>query len=59
MLARRRDGVPVPVELALSQVESGLVLASESDITERLLSEHESAEQRNEISHLSRVAMIG
>jgi len=49
----------VPVELALSPVESGLVLASVSDITERLLSEHESAEQRNELAHLSRVAMIG
>jgi two-component system sensor kinase FixL len=32
---------------------------SVSDITERLLSEHESAQQRNELAHLSRVAMIG
>jgi two-component system sensor kinase FixL len=35
------------------------VLASVSDITERLLSEHESAQQRTELAHLSRVAMIG
>jgi two-component system sensor kinase FixL len=59
ILARRRDGVPVPVDLALSGVEAGLVLASVSDITERLLSEHESAQQRTELAHLSRVAMIG
>jgi len=59
LLARRRDGVPVPVDLALSPVEAGLVLVSVSDITERLLSEHESAQQRNELAHLSRVAMIG
>ena len=59
LLARRRDGVPVPVELALSPVDGGLLLASVSDITERLRSEHESAQQRNELAHLSRVAMIG
>jgi two-component system sensor kinase FixL len=59
LMARRRDGVPLPVELALSPVEGGLMLASVSDITERLLSEHESAQQRNELAHLSRVAMIG
>lgn len=59
LLARRRDGVPVPVDLVLSPVEAGLVLASVSDITERLLSEHESAQQRTELAHLSRVAMIG
>jgi C4-dicarboxylate-specific signal transduction histidine kinase len=35
------------------------VLVSVIDITERLLSEHESAQQRNELAHLSRVAMIG
>jgi two-component system sensor kinase FixL len=57
--ARRRDGVMVTVELALNPVEGGLVLASVSDITERLLSEHESAQQRTELAHLSRVAMIG
>jgi C4-dicarboxylate-specific signal transduction histidine kinase len=45
--------------MALSPVEGGLLLASISDITERLLSEHESAQQRNELAHLSRVAVIG
>jgi two-component system sensor kinase FixL len=59
LLARRRNGESVPVELALSRVEGGLVLASVSDITERLRSEHESAQQRNELAHLSRVAVIG
>jgi PAS domain S-box-containing protein len=52
----RRDGGSVPVELSLSRVEGGLVLASVSDITERLRSEHESAQQRNELAHCARVA---
>jgi two-component system sensor kinase FixL len=57
--ARRRDGSAFQAEVALNPVDGGLVLASVGDITDRLLAEHESAQQRTELAHLSRVAMIG
>jgi two-component system sensor kinase FixL len=59
VVGRRRDGQPVPVELALNAVEGGLLLASVSDITERRNAEQESAQQRTELAHLSRVAVLG
>jgi PAS domain S-box-containing protein len=57
----RKDGTPVPVEIALNPVEidgSQSVLASIADISERLRLEHESMIQRDELAHLSRVALL-
>jgi PAS domain S-box-containing protein len=56
---RRSDGTPVPVELAVDAVEGCLLLASVGDITERRNAEQERAVQRNELAHLSRVAVLG
>ena len=62
LFARRKDGSEVPVEAALSPMatENGLfVLASVVDITERRNAERTTARQRDELAHLSRVAMLG
>ena len=59
LLARRGDGVPLPVELELRPFEGGRLLASVTDISERLRTERESAQQRTELAHLSRVAVLG
>jgi len=58
----RKDGSKVPVEIGLNPVhapEGLFVLASIVDITERRRAEKKSAEQRNELAHLSRVTMLG
>jgi two-component system sensor kinase FixL len=57
--ATRRGGGRFPVELDLRTLESGLVMASVSDITDRRNAEQESAQQRTELAHLSRVAVLG
>jgi two-component system sensor kinase FixL len=57
--ARRRNGQIFPVEFELRPLEGGLLLASVTDITERRASEQESALQRTELAHLSRVAVLG
>ena len=60
--ARRRDGLEIPVEVALSPMatEQGLfILVSVVDITERRRLERETTRQRDEVAHLSRVAMLG
>jgi len=62
LFARRRDGSEIPVEVALNPMpsEKGLaVLVSVVDITLRMQSERETARQRDELAHLSRVAMLG
>ena len=62
LLARRKDGGGTPVEVALSPMptEQGMfVLASVVDITERRRVERMTARQRDELAHLSRVAMLG
>jgi two-component system sensor kinase FixL len=59
LAGHRRDGSMLPMELQLRPVENGLLLASVSDITERLNAERESAQQRTELAHLSRVAVLG
>jgi len=59
---RRKDGSEVPVEVGLNPIETpeGMaVLASIVDITARRRVEAETAQQRNELAHLSRVAMLG
>jgi C4-dicarboxylate-specific signal transduction histidine kinase len=60
--ACRRDGSEVPVEVALSPMatDHGLfVLASVVDISVRRQLEQDAARQRDELAHLSRVAMLG
>jgi two-component system, LuxR family, sensor kinase FixL len=62
LYARRKDGGEIPVEAALSSMptEKGLfVLVSVVDITERRRIEREAVRQRDELAHLSRVAMLG
>jgi two-component system, LuxR family, sensor kinase FixL len=62
LFARRKDGTEIPVEVALSPMptEKGpSVLVSVADITERRRVERETAHQRDELAHLSRVAMLG
>jgi two-component system, LuxR family, sensor kinase FixL len=60
--ALRSDGSEVPVEVVLTPmrgVEPSMVLVSIIDISERRLNERRAATQRDEIAHLSRVAMLG
>lgn len=60
--AQRKDGGEVPVEAALRPMRTGeapFVLVSLVDVTERRRIERMAAQQRDEIAHLSRVAMLG
>lgn len=62
MWACRNDGSEVPVEVALSPMatDDGLfVLASVVDVSVRRQLEHDAARQRDELAHLSRVAVLG
>ena len=62
LFACRKDGSEVPVEAALSPMptEEGMfVLASVVDISERRDLQRATARQRDELAHLSRVAMLG
>ncbi|MBK6558167.1 MAG: PAS domain S-box protein [Comamonadaceae bacterium] len=62
LLARRKDGSEFPVEATLAPLQTGtgaFVLASVLDITERRRLEQATARQRDELAHLSRVAMLG
>jgi two-component system sensor kinase FixL len=61
LFALRRDGSEVPVEIALGPIhgDSGLaVLVSITDISERKRADRESALQRDELAHLSRVVLL-
>ncbi|HQZ30226.1 MAG TPA: PAS domain S-box protein [Arenimonas sp.] len=58
---RRKDGTDVPIEVALNPIRVGsgqFVLASIADISERRRLESEAARHRDELAHLSRVALL-
>lgn len=62
VLGRRKDGTEVPLEIGLTSIRISdhlSVLATMTDISEQLRSEQETALQRDELAHLSRVAMLG
>lgn len=62
VFGQRKDGSEVPLEIGLTPIrisEDLFVLASITDISDRLHSEQEAALQRDELAHLSRVAMLG
>jgi PAS domain S-box-containing protein len=62
LFVRRKDGTELPVEVGLNPMETSgrkFVLASVVDVTERKESELAAARQRDEMAHLSRVAMLG
>jgi two-component system sensor kinase FixL len=62
LFACRKDGCEIPVEVALNPMPAEkrlFVLVSVVDITERRNSEQATARQRDEVAHLSRVAMLG
>ena len=62
LVACRKDGREIPVEASLCPMptKDGLfVLVSIVDITERRSVERTTARQRDELAHLSRVAMLG
>ena len=57
----RKDGTEIPIDIALNPIsmETGLfVLVSVMDLSERIRMERESALQRDELAHLSRVALL-
>jgi C4-dicarboxylate-specific signal transduction histidine kinase len=61
-VGRRKDGGEVAVEVGLSEIRTPAgpaVLASIVDVTDRRRAEMEATRQRNELTHLSRVTMLG
>jgi PAS domain S-box-containing protein len=62
LTARRKDGSEIPVEMGVNPVCNGsgaLALVCVIDITARRQMERDVARQRYELSHLSRVNMLG
>jgi len=59
---RRKDGSEVPLEIGLTPIDTPqgrTVLAAIVDITARRNAEAEMAQQRNDLTHLTRVALLG
>ena len=62
VFGRRKDGSEVPVEVGLNPIrttEGLFVVASVIDISERRRAEAESSTLRQELTHISRVAILG
>jgi two-component system sensor kinase FixL len=62
LFARRKDGTEFPVEIGSSRIESQegtLVLSVIVDISARRQAEAQTRQHREEIAHLSRVAIMG
>jgi len=62
LFARRKDGTELPVEIGISPIQSPegtLVLSVIVDITERKQAEAEARQHREELAHVSRVAIMG
>ncbi len=62
LFGRRKDGDEFPIELRLAQIRTrggASVLASMVNLTDRQERERERAAARNELAHLSRVAVLG